>query len=446
MGKPCIPLLVPEMKTASRFLRKSILVSRLSLVASAFVLFAVTLSPPASSAPQEGTSTTKGIGKESDALPFNPAVLSISFTEAPASLGNSSADVSEQQKASSFLDIVLVYADGAPIGKRVTLKREQLKGLLRAFYSQLARQGDLRVGDATSPSRLLYDILIRPISVDLRLHKITTLLISADRGLQAVPYAALHDGYDFFGQQYSFSLTPSVALTSFLASPPSRASVGLLAGASHYQDLAPLPLVPQELSGIASLEKADVFLNESFTPQVILDNAASNRYSRVHIATHADFVAGLGGTLYTGAGSIPIREFARLRQRRKDSPLDLFALSTCRSVVGDSTTELGFSGLALQAGARSAMGSLWYVDDVVTSAFYLQFYRYLDSGYPKAEALKATRIAVDKGILRLNGDQVIGDGGVVLLSRLNSAQKRRISGQIRHPYFWAGITLLGAPW
>ena len=49
---------------------------------------------------------------------------------------------------------------------------------------------------------------------------------------------------------------------------------------------------------------------------------------------------------------------------------------------------------------------------------------------PKAEALTATRIAVDKGFLRLDGDQVIGDGGVVLLSKLNAAQRRRISGQM----------------
>ena len=75
-------------------------------------------------------------------------------------------------------------------------------------------------------------------------------------------------------------------------------------------------------------------------------------------------------------------QFARLRRERQDQPLDLVVLSACRTILGDEDSELGFAGLALQAGARSAIGTLWYVDDVVTSAFFVQFYRFLDQGFP----------------------------------------------------------------
>ena len=72
-----------------------------------------------------------------------------------------------------------------------------------------------------------------------------------------------------------------------------------------------------------------------------------------------------------------MEQLAQLRSKRLETPLDLIVLSACRTLLGDPDSELGFAGLALQAGARSAVGTLWYVDDVVTSAFFVQFYRLL---------------------------------------------------------------------
>ena len=46
---------------------------------------------------------------------------------------------------------------------------------------------------------------------------ITTLLIAADQGLQAVPFSALSDGVSYFGDRYGFALSPSLALTDFLS-------------------------------------------------------------------------------------------------------------------------------------------------------------------------------------------------------------------------------------
>ena len=142
-----------------------------------------------------------------------------------------------------------------------------------------------------------------------------------------------------------------------------------------------------------------------------------------------------------------LRDFANLRQRRAGSaPLELLALSACRTALGDRDSELGFAGLALQAGARSAIGTLWYVDDVATSAFFVQLYRYLDEGLPKAEALQATRRAMASGLIRLNGDQMLGMGDRPLLSGLTTNQQRRVASGLEHPFYWAGITLMGTPW
>ncbi|WP_203219530.1 CHAT domain-containing protein [Nostoc edaphicum] len=39
---------------------------------------------------------------------------------------------------------------------------------------------------------------------------------------------------------------------------------------------------------------------------------------------------------------------------------------TCKSAFGDEQAKLGFAGLAIQTGLKSAIASLWYVSDAGT--------------------------------------------------------------------------------
>jgi len=70
---------------------------------------------------------------------------------------------------------------------------------------------------------------------------------------------------------------------------------------------------------------------------------------------------------------------------------------------------------------------------------------YLDLGLPKAEALQATRLAFATGTVHLKGDRVVGETGE-LLSGLTADQKARIFNGLKHPYYWAGISMLGSAW
>jgi CHAT domain-containing protein len=375
-----------------------------------------------------------------DATNYRPAVLRLGFSEAKGKTVAAGTD--------AFLDITLIPPDGQVVGFRSEVSSKQFNQLLRKLYSDLASQAPLQVSDPASPARRLDAILIQPAAEQLARQRITTLLISAETGLQAVPFAALHDGRTFFGERFGFSLTPSLGLTK-LAPPTRKAIYPLLAtGASQFQGLTPLPLVPQELELITRDEPVARYLNKDFTPQVLLEKAGDTQFDRVHVATHAEFVPGgpTAARLYTGVAPMSLRQLAELRQRRGDAMLDLFTLSACRTALGDADSELGFAGLALQAGSRSAIGSLWYVDDVATSALFVQFYRFLDRGIPKAEALQLTRRAMASGSIRLVKDQVIGANGEMLLSGLTSAEQRRIATGVQHPFYWAGIQLLGTPW
>jgi len=347
-----------------------------------------------------------------------------------------------------FIDLVLIPPRGESIGRRVGIRFEDFRRQLRALYGELARQSTERTSDPEAPSRVLHRLLIEPLIPDLQRLGITTLILVPDIGLQAVPFAALHDGQMSFGERYPFSLTPSISLMR--SEPPSSAAgkEQLLLGASSFDGLAPLPLVPQELERIAAIGPSERYLERAFTPAVLINRAGDPAVRRVHVATHAEFLPGgpSRSRIFAGSGSMDLSRFASLRQRRSGAPLDLFVLSACRTALGDPDSELGFAGLALQAGSRSAIGTLWYVDDVATSAFFVQFYRYLEQGLPKAEALQFTRRNFAAGKVRLQGNQIVGPDGAPLLQNLTLQQQRRVEGGLQHPFFWAGIALLGTPW
>lgn len=370
---------------------------------------------------------------------YTPAVLHVRFSEARGGTVRPDTD--------AFLDITLVPMEGEVEGRRVEVSKQEFATLLKRLYTQLSRQEPLNTADPASPARRLQQMLIGPMAPVLDSRRITTLLIAADRGLQAVPFAALHDGRRYFGDAYAFSLTPSLALTSLAPPQPARGRL-LAAGSAVFDGLAPLPLVPTELDQVGRSDTKDKALNRAFTPSTLLEQAADPRYSRVHVATHAEFLPGgpAASRLYSGTVPIPLSDFVKLRRARQGAPLDLISFSACRTALGDADSELGFAGLALQAGARSAVGTLWYVDDVATSAYFVQMYRHLEAGIPKAEALQLTRQAFSRGLVRLDGDRLVGADGQALLSGLTASQQRRVTGGLENPYFWAGIELLGAAW
>ena len=81
----------------------------------------------------------------------------------------------------------------------------------------------------------------------------------------------------------------------------------------------------------------------------------------------------------------------------RETPLDLLTLSACETAAGDDRAALGLAGVAVKAGARSALATLWFINDKATSKLVTEFYRQLqDSSLSKAAALqKAKRKLID---------------------------------------------------
>jgi CHAT domain-containing protein len=374
-------------------------------------------------------------------IAFNPAFLNVSFTK--------NSDLGVGDSNNGFIDLSLITSEGTVIGRRTELPLSELSSLLRGFYGKITSQRSLDPALQTSEASRLYALFIEPLQDVLTSEAISTVLISADRGLQAIPFSALAHQGQYAVENISFSFTPSLSLTD-LSIPLENPEIDqiLIMGSTEFSGLAPLPFVNQEVANIGQYYGAQSVLGEQFTSTRAVSDLRSSDQSLIHLATHADFKGGSPdeSVIHTSDGSISFESFKSIRRERQSNPINLFVLSACRSALGDSDSEMGFAGMALQAGSKSAIGSLWYVDDVATSAFFSQFYRYLSRGVTKSTALTQTQRDFALGNIKIQGTDVVFGSDDVLLSGLSASQRYNYPSDFRHPFFWSGFVLLGTPW
>jgi filamentous hemagglutinin family protein len=359
----------------------------------------------------------------------------------------------DEASGQTRLTAILLTAQGEPISRSTKVARADLDGWIKGFQRQLSRRSPLP--DPTrDPGEPLAKALISPLLPLLRAQGVTALLLEVDRGLQAVPYSALPVEGRPLGDLFALTITPSLGLIEL--DPGQRAYQGqmLLAGASQFSNgLAPLPMVRQELQALAQEHPSQLLLDDSFTPTALIDQALGSNVNQLHIATHANFLPGQTGVLYTPNTTLSLADLGRrLRSRNSSYPLDLISMSACLTALGDEQSELGFVGMALQAGARSGLGTLWEVDDTATAAFFIELYRFLKVGLTKDQALQATQQAFRLGQVRLQGDRLVGpdprtgQAESVLVAGLSRQEQILFAQGLNHPYYWAGMILTGSPW
>ncbi|NES70213.1 MAG: CHAT domain-containing protein, partial [Okeania sp. SIO2D1] len=125
------------------------------------------------------------------------------------------------------------------------------------------------------------------------------------------------------------------------------------------------------------------------------------------------------------------------------SPVELLVLSACRTALGDRQAELGFAGLTVKSGVRSALASLWNVSDIGTLALMTEFYQHLQKTLLRAEALRQAQIAMIRGEVGINMGELSGTRGELQLPPELSEFGDEI---FSHPYYWSAFTLIGNPW
>lgn len=345
------------------------------------------------------------------------------------------------------LELVLVMPEGLPIRKVVPqAKAAILQQTLIQFRKAL-----INVEDSEAylvPAQQLYQWLIAPFESDLKALGIDTLIFCMDGGLRQIPLAALHDGKQFLVEKYSLGSIPSISLTNSRYKAVKNAQV-LGMGVSKFATLAPLPAVPTELKIITEkLWRGESFLNEQFTLNNLKAQRQRQPFKIIHLATHADFQSGKPSNSFIQLWDTKI-QLDQLRQMGWDQApqVELLVLSACRTAVGDENAELGFAGLAVQAGVKSALASLWYVSDEGTLGLMSEFYQQLRQPEitTKAGALRQAQIAMLRGQVRLENGQLKGLGGLAEVD-LPPELRRRGNHDLSHPFYWAGFTMIGSPW
>jgi filamentous hemagglutinin family protein len=361
-----------------------------------------------------------------------------------ASSGSSGSALPFTPQTSDELELMIVTGSGDPIRRRVNISRSEVQNAAIRFRTLVASPLATRNNNYLTSAQQLYNWLIKPVEADLQAQHIQNLSFIMDPGLRSLPIAALHDGQRFLIEKYSVSLMPSISLIDTRYTDVRGLQV-LAMGISQFPDRAPLPAVPLEIQTITPrLWSGESLLNENFTLANFRAQRQQGRFGIVHLATHAEFRPGQPSNSFIQLWDRQI-QLDQLRQLGlNDPPVELLVLSACRTALGDEQAELGFAGLALQAGVQSALASLWYVSDEGTLAFMTEFYRQLHNTPIKAEALRRTQIAMLRGEVRLEGGELRGSRGDNI--DLPPELIDRSTVNLSHPFFWSAFTLVGSPW
>lgn len=174
----------------------------------------------------------------------------------------------------------------------------------------------------------------------------------------------------------------------------------------------------KEVNGITRMLRGDAYLH--VRPDDFLRHA--EKYRIVHIATHALADQGpshecnlIFETDSTGNNIVRDVQIASLKLQA-----EMAVLSACNTGVGKMHNSEGMLNLGRSffiAGCPSVVMSLWTVNDASTAIIMTDFYRFLQEGKTKSEALRHAKLNY-------------------LENETNPAKK--------HPYYWAGFIVVGS--
>ena len=286
----------------------------------------------------------------------------------------------------------------------------------------------LRIASRTASikeiSGKLYNSLIKPFEEYLDIQgnfndsSINTLVFLLDGSLKNIPMSILYDSTRkrYLLERYATAVAPSLKLLE-LEPLPDKINVltgGLSIEAQHplnSEKIPPLEGVRQELKEIQSQILGEQLLDENFTEKNLTNKIKTGKFSVVHLATHGEFSSDpkktfillwgksltektINSSLKLNAGQSEalyakgLDNLLRTNTNQK-TIVKLLVLSACETAAGDKRAALGLSGLAVRAGARSTIASLWQADDEATSKVMAKFYQTIKEN---REATRATAL------------------------------------------------------
>lgn len=309
---------------------------------------------------------------------------------------------------------LLVGFEGEMKQVTVAVKAQALVEAIRAFRPLLER----RTTRGYLPhAQRLYDYLLRPLEAELAARQVDTLVFVPDGALRTIPMSVLHDGRDFAIARYAMATTPGLTLTD--PQPLLARKLNVLANGLTLpvQGFSRLPNVGAELDSVHRLHGGTLLRDQDYILGNLEREMEKQSYNVVHIASHAQFQSDPKQTFlltFDSKLTMDLLEKLIAPSRYREQPIELLALSACQTAAGDDRAALGLAGVAIKAGARSALASLWFINDQSSTLLISEFYRNLQGqNLSKAKALQQAQ-------LKLLADN-----------------------RFRHPGYWGPFLLIG---
>ncbi|MBD2592943.1 CHAT domain-containing protein [Nostoc spongiaeforme FACHB-130] len=315
-----------------------------------------------------------------------------------------------------------------------TVTQEELEKNLQQLIERLNDKTSFAY-EIQALSQQTYDWLVQPIQPKLAKNQVKTLVFVLDGMLRNIPMAVLYDrpSQEYLVQKYALVLTPGLQLINPrpLANVPLKAIIAGISKELNFTDeneyFHNLEFVPNELGEIEKeIQNNEKLLDQDFRKNILQQHLATAKFTIVHLATHGEFNSDPEKTfIATWDRLIKIKDLdSLLRAGKTNQPIsiELLVLSACETATGDNRATLGLAGVAVRAGARSTLASLWSVNDESTSELMGEFYRELvhangRKNISKAEALQQAQLAL-----------------------LNNHNPNK---QWERPYYWAPFVLVG---
>ena len=294
--------------------------------------------------------------------------------------------------------------------------REKTLRILERFPQTLAQRNSR---ETLSLGREIYRWLIEPIAADLANERVQTLVFIPDSFLRNIPMSVLHNGQQYLIEQYAVAISPGLQLSPSAPIAQTELQV-LMAGLTKERLGFPsLDYVTEELNKIQTqVAKSARLIDSNFTAANLQQEIGQSSFPVVHLATHGQFSSQAENTfLLFWDRQVNINQLNSLLRENSNfnNEIELLVLSACETLSGDRRAALGLAGMAVRAGAKSTLATLWRVNDEATSQLMSNFYQELsqDSTVSKAQALRKSQLTLLK------------------------------SDRFKQPHYWGSFVLLG---
>jgi len=262
----------------------------------------------------------------------------------------------------------------------------------------------------------LHETLMSPLNIEAQ-----KIIVIPDGILSQIPFDILIDQADkMLIEKYTLSYAHSLNLLfEQIAIRQKERKASSWVGFAPSMEERPLSASSTELAKIQEITGGAFYASTQANKENYFKNVANKQV--IHLATHSVFTDQDSSNIYLLFNGEEGKEYLSLSDiYHQNLQAELVVLSACETGIGSQQKSEGMLSLARAfhvAGVPTTLMSLWRIPDKETQKIMELFYENLAIGKPIDESLQAAKLSY----LHQSDDVIL-----------------------KHPYFWAGFSSVGA--